>query len=39
MYPLINLETSLKKESIDKISNIFYVSLTHVSIAEIRNPS
>ena len=38
MYPLAKSETPLNKESIDKISNTFYQSLTHVPIDEIRNP-
>ena len=37
MYPLPKLETPLNKESIDKISNTFYLSLTHVPIEEISN--
>ena len=39
MYPLAKLETHLNKESIDKIIIIFYQSLTHVPIGEVRNPS
>ena len=39
MYPLMNLETPLKKETSDKTDSTFYYSLTHVLINEIRNPS
>ena len=39
MYPLWKLETPLNKETIDKIDNTFYLSLTHVPIDEFRHPS
>ena len=39
MYQLMNLEIPLKRETIDKIGNTFYLSLTHVPIDECRHSS
>ena len=39
MYQLMNLAIPLKRETIDKIGNPFYLSLTHVPIHDIWHPS